>query len=47
VEKIELPILGMSCAGCALRIENTLKEIDGIEDVSVNFSLERAELILE
>ncbi len=47
MEKIELPILGMSCAGCALRIENTLKEIDGIEDVSVNFSLERAELILD
>ncbi|HOP94167.1 MAG TPA: heavy metal translocating P-type ATPase [Dictyoglomaceae bacterium] len=46
-KKVELPISGMTCASCALRIENTLKELDGIQDVNVNLSLERAEILGE
>jgi Cu+-exporting ATPase len=45
--RIEIPISGMSCAGCALRIEEGLKNIKGIEEVKVNFSLEKAEIIGE
>lgn len=44
MKKIELPISGMSCASCALRIENALKEVGEITDIKVNFSLERAEI---
>ncbi|HPU43669.1 MAG TPA: heavy metal translocating P-type ATPase, partial [Dictyoglomaceae bacterium] len=46
-KKVELPISGMTCASCALRIENALKELDGIQDVNVNLSLERAEILGE
>ena len=46
-KRIEIPISGMSCAGCALRIEEGLKNIKGIEEVKVNFSLEKAEIIGE
>ncbi len=37
-EKIELNISGMHCAGCAAGIEGTLRGIDGIVNVSVNFA---------
>ena len=29
---------GMSCASCAMRIENNLKKVNGIQSVNVNFS---------
>jgi P-type Cu+ transporter len=40
-ERIDLEIEGMSCAGCAARVEKTLSELDGVE-ASVNFAIERA-----
>lgn len=33
---------GMHCASCVRRVENTLKEIDGVEEASVNLSSGRA-----
>lgn len=44
-KRIVIPISGMSCAGCALRIEDNLRNIKGIEEVKVNFSLEKAEIV--
>ncbi len=41
-EKIELPIIGMNCAGCANSIEGNLKSAEGVKSASVNFSSERA-----
>src|SRR3954451_2606476 len=38
---VELPIAGMTCAGCASRVERSLNGLDGV-DASVNFALERA-----
>ncbi len=39
---LTLPITGMSCANCALNIERSLKRLDGISDVRVNFASEKA-----
>lgn len=38
---IELPIEGMTCASCAMRIEKNLNKLDGVE-ASVNYATERA-----
>ena len=37
-----LRITGMSCAACAVRIEKSLKKMDGVSDASVNLALETA-----
>jgi P-type Cu2+ transporter len=36
--KKDFPITGMSCAGCAMSVENMLKAQKGVESVSVNFA---------
>jgi len=40
--KIILPVIGMSCANCALNIERSVKKLEGVEDVNVNFAAEQA-----
>ncbi len=44
-EKIELPIIGMSCAACAARIEKVLNEQPGIKEARVNFPLKKAVIV--
>lgn len=39
-----LPITGMTCASCAIRIEKGLKKVEGVEDANVNFALERTSI---
>ena len=39
---IDLPIDGMTCAGCAARIGRGLSELDGVVDAQVNFATQRA-----
>lgn len=34
---IEIPISGMTCGSCAVRIENALQTIPGISEINVNF----------
>jgi len=41
-EKVTLKIAGMTCAMCVNAIEKSLKELDGISDVNVNLSAEKA-----
>ncbi len=41
-EKIDLPIIGMSCASCATAIESELKKTDGVLGATVNFGVEKA-----
>jgi len=41
-KKIILPIKGMTCANCVSTIERNLIKLDGVEDVTVNLSSERA-----
>jgi Cu+-exporting ATPase len=40
----DLPISGMTCASCALRVEHALGKVSGVENVSVNFATEQARL---
>jgi len=40
-EHVELPIVGMTCASCANRIERKLNELGGVE-ATVNYATERA-----
>ncbi|MEM7823711.1 MAG: cation transporter, partial [Candidatus Aenigmatarchaeota archaeon] len=42
MKKIIIPISGMHCASCAQKIETTLKKLDGIIKVNVNFATEKA-----
>jgi Cu+-exporting ATPase len=39
---LTLPITGMTCASCALRIEKTLAKVPGVERVAVNLATETA-----
>ena len=40
-ETLSLPVEGMTCASCVLRVEKTLKKIDGVENVNVNLATEK------
>jgi Cu+-exporting ATPase len=42
VEEKIIPIQGMHCATCAMTIESSVKEINGIIDVNVDFGSDRA-----
>jgi heavy metal translocating P-type ATPase len=44
-EKIEVPIVGMSCAACAARIEKALNHMQGIAEAHVNFPLKKAVIL--
>src|SRR5688572_4936642 len=37
-ERVSLPISGMSCASCAVRIEKTLNRTEGVREAVVNFA---------
>src|SRR4051812_19090083 len=41
MERLELPITGMTCASCANRVERRLNELAGVT-ASVNYATERA-----
>ncbi|MEO0091556.1 MAG: heavy metal translocating P-type ATPase [candidate division WOR-3 bacterium] len=41
-ETVTIPIKGMTCAGCAITIENALRKLPGIDDVGVNLASENA-----
>lgn len=42
LEITDLSLSGMSCTTCASTIENNLEDVEGVEDVTVNFATERA-----
>ena len=42
VDRIDLPVTGMTCAACAARIERSLTNAEGVEEASVNLATERA-----
>ncbi|WP_289141119.1 heavy metal translocating P-type ATPase [uncultured Brevibacillus sp.] len=42
-----VPITGMTCAACALRIEKGLKKMDGVETANVNLALEKSTVVYD
>ena len=42
LRKIDLPIMGMSCASCAARTEKGLSSLEGVTFTEVNFAAEKA-----
>ena len=36
MKELEIKVNGMMCSGCENRVQNALKQIDGIEDVKAN-----------
>jgi Cu+-exporting ATPase len=40
--RLDLPIRGMTCASCVVRIETGLRDVPGVAEVSVNLATERA-----
>jgi Cu+-exporting ATPase len=40
--RCDVPVTGMTCAGCAARIESGLAALPGVRDASVNFATHRA-----
>lgn len=42
VEKVTIPIGGMTCASCAATVEKALTKVDGVVNVNVNFATEKA-----
>ena len=45
LERIDLPVTGMSCASCALRIEKGLTNTEGVSEATVNFAAEKATVL--
>ena len=46
-ERIDLPIVGMSCAGCASTIQRGLTGINGVEKANVNFANSKATVFFQ
>ena len=44
---LELSIEGMDCAACAVKIENAMKRLPGVSDISVSYTLQRLSLSLD
>ncbi len=45
--KLTLPVQGMTCASCVLRVENALKKVEGVDDAVVNLATESATVEIE
>jgi len=45
LERIDLPVTGMSCASCAARIEKGLGSVEGVSQATVNFAAEKATVL--
>ncbi len=44
---ITLPIEGMHCASCVLRVEKSLKKTPGVKEANVNLATEQAQVIID
>jgi Cu+-exporting ATPase len=42
LQHIDVPVEGMTCASCVVRVEKSISKIEGVSNVSVNFATEKA-----
>ncbi len=42
-----LPVVGMGCAGCAVRVDRTLHEVKGVREAGVNFAAQTAQITFD
>jgi Cu+-exporting ATPase len=42
---LDLSVGGMTCASCVMRVERALKNVPGVQDVSVNLATESARVV--
>jgi len=47
VTELTLPVEGMTCAACAVRIEKNVGKLAGVKQITVNLASERARVILD
>ncbi|MGH8986258.1 MAG: heavy metal translocating P-type ATPase [Acidimicrobiia bacterium] len=47
IERIDLPVEGMTCASCAARIEKGLGDLPGVDEAHVNFGTHRATVVFD
>jgi P-type Cu+ transporter len=47
IKEATVPISGMTCAACAIRIEKGLKKLEGVESASVNLALEKSTVVYD
>ena len=45
IKKETFPILGMSCASCAARVDKTLNSQPGVQEASVNYAASTAQVV--
>jgi len=43
-QTITLPVMGMTCANCARNVERSVKKLEGVDSVNVNFASEQAQV---
>ncbi len=46
-QRIDLPVRGMSCAGCASNIQKSLSRLEGVDKANVNFASSLATVIFD
>jgi Cu+-exporting ATPase len=44
---LDLSVGGMTCASCVMRVERALKDVPGVQDVSVNLATESARVVAQ
>ena len=47
IEKVSLPVEGMTCASCVARVEKSISKLEGISDVVVNLATEKATFTID
>src|SRR5690606_17533472 len=43
---LDLPVLGMTCASCVVRVEKAIRAVPGVTEAKVNLAAERAQVSL-
>jgi P-type Cu+ transporter len=43
-QQLDIPVTGMTCASCVVRVEKALRKVEGVSEAQVNLSTERAQV---